>query len=907
MSQSSKPIAFDAMSLEELAESEHRHRKLVESLPDAIIVHTEGRIVYANPFALRLHKATGADELLGREISDFIDPQCLGLIKQRIVECHATGIASSPAEVVLNACDGSSVDVESVAIPISWNGAPAIEVVLRDITQRKRAEEAAITWQKRLELAQKGGLKIGLWDWDLARNTVKWSDESYQQFGFSRETFSGHVDEALTRLHRDDRERMANLIARVLKGEVEEYAAQYRLSHPDDTVRWIDAHGVKIRNGSEHMIGIGIDITDIKHTEQSLKESEESYSLLLNSTAEAIYGLDRSGHCTFCNAACVRLLGYEASTDLLGKNMHALMHHTRPNGSEYLDRECSIYVAVREGRANHLASEVFWRADGTSFPAEYWSYPMYKDGEVVGAVVTFLDISERKRAEEELEKSEEKYRKLFENAMYGVFLAKPDGTLLDVNPAMVDMLGYASKEELLSKNLERDIYENPAERKQILEKATPDKRVEGIEVNWIRKDGKTIPVRISGAVILTGDGDALHEVIVENVAESKKLEQQYLQSQKMEVVGLLAGGISHDFNNLLGVVLGSADLLLDDAAPNQQRHLEAIKKAGQSAAHLIRQLLAFSRKQVLHPALLNLNGVVIDVGKMLQRIIGEDVRIVTDLDTGIGAIRADRGQIEQILLNLATNARDAMPNGGTFTVRTQNAELSQDDVSRYAYIQPGAYVRLSISDTGVGMSEEVRTRIFEPFFTTKEKGRGTGLGLATVYGIVKQSGGYIWASSEVGSGTTFDIYLPRLREEVPPETRDLQPRGEYPQGTETILLLEDDDSLRQVMCEFLMASGYNVLQANRAEIAADLATQYKGAIPLIISDVVLPEISGPKAVSKLKRLHPEMQALFVSGYAEVPVAQQLIAEGAVLLQKPVSRIDLLEKVDEILHSKLSNV
>ena len=907
MSQSSKPIAFDAMSLEELAESEHRHRKLVESLPDAIIVHTEGRIVYANPFALRLHKAIGADELLGREISDFIDPQCLGLIKQRIVECHATGIASSPAEVVLNACDGSSVDVESVAIPISWNGAPAIEVVLRDITQRKRAEEAAITWQKRLELAQKGGLKIGLWDWDLARNTVKWSDESYQQFGFSRETFSGHVDEALTRLHRDDRERMANLIARVLKGEVEEYAAQYRLSHPDDTVRWIDAHGVKIRNGSEHMIGIGIDITDIKHTEQSLKESEESYSLLLNSTAEAIYGLDRSGHCTFCNAACVRLLGYEASTDLLGKNMHALMHHTRPNGSEYLDRECSIYVAVREGRANHLASEVFWRADGTSFPAEYWSYPMYKDGEVVGAVVTFLDISERKRAEEELEKSEEKYRKLFENAMYGVFLAKPDGTLLDVNPAMVDMLGYASKEELLSKNLERDIYENPAERKQILEKATPDKRVEGIEVNWIRKDGKTIPVRISGAVILTGDGDALHEVIVENVAESKKLEQQYLQSQKMEVVGLLAGGISHDFNNLLGVILGSADLLLDDAAPNQQRHLEAIKKAGQSAAHLIRQLLAFSRKQVLHPALLNLNGVVIDVGKMLQRIIGEDVRIVTDLDTGIGAIRADRGQIEQILLNLATNARDAMPNGGTFTVRTQNAELSQDDVSRYAYIQPGAYVRLRVSDTGVGMSEEVRTRIFEPFFTTKEKGRGTGLGLATVYGIVKQSGGYIWASSEIGSGTTFDIYLPRLQEEVPAETRDLQPRGEYPRGTETILLLEDDDSLRQVMCEFLMASGYNVLQANRAEIAADLATQYKGAIPLIISDVVLPEISGPKAVSKLKRLHPEMQALFVSGYAEVPVAQQLIAEGAVLLQKPVSRIDLLEKVDEILHSKLSNV
>jgi two-component system, cell cycle sensor histidine kinase and response regulator CckA len=309
----------------------------------------------------------------------------------------------------------------------------------------------------------------------------------------------------------------------------------------------------------------------------------------------------------------------------------------------------------------------------------------------------------------------------------------------------------------------------------------------------------------------------------------------------------------------------------------------------------------------MHPALLNLNAVVADVGKMLQRIIGEDVRIVTDLETRIGAVRADRGQIEQILLNLATNARDAMPNGGTFMVRTQNAELCRDDVSRYPYIQPGEYVCLSVSDTGVGMSEEVRTRVFEPFFTTKEKGRGTGLGLATVYGIVKQSGGYIWANSEVGSGATFDIYLPRLQGEVPPEVRDLQPRGEYPRGTETVLLLEDDDSLRQVMCEFLMASGYNVLQANRAQVAADLATQYKGAIPLIISDVVLPEISGPKAVSNLHKLHPEMQALFVSGYAEVPVAQQLIAEGAVLLQKPVSRIDLLRKVDEMLHSKVSSV
>lgn len=905
MSQLSEPLAFDARSLEELVESEHRHRKLVESLPDAIVVHTEGKIVFANPFALRLHKATGADQLLGREIRDFIAPQCLPEIMQRIRQCYDTGATSSPAELLLVACDGSSVDVEAVAIPISWNGAPAIEVVLRDVRERKRAEEAVVLWQKRLELAQKGGLLIGLWDWDLARNCVTWSEESYRQFGFDRETFTGRLDEALERLHPDDRERITEVIAKVLNGEAKEYAAQYRLVHPNGTVRWIDAHGVRIRNGSEHMIGVGIDITDLKHTEQCLKESEEKYALLLNSTAEAIYGLDLSGRCTFCNPACLRLLGYRSADDLLEKSMHDVMHHSYSDGTAYPEDDCAIYVAVRKGRASHVTDDVFWRADGTCFPAEYWSYPMYKGGEVVGAVVTFLDISERKKTQEALQKSEEKYRKLFENAMYGVYLAKLDGTLLDANPAMVKMLGYSSKEELLSRNLERDIYESPTDRRQIIRNATPDKRVEGVEVNWIRADGKKLPVRMSGAAILSDDGvTPVFEVIVEDVTESKKLEQQYLQSQKMEVVGLLAGGISHDFNNLLGVILGNADLLLDNAEQSQHRRIDAIKKAGMSAAQLVQQLLAFSRKQVLHPSLLNLNVVISDVGKMLQRLIGEDVRIVTDLDTSIGPIRADRGQIEQILLNLATNARDAMPNGGTFTVRTRNAELGQDDVSRYPYVKPGAYVRLAVGDTGMGMSEEVRTRVFEPFFTTKEKGRGTGLGLATVYGIVKQSGGFIWVTSLPGAGATFEIYLPRLEGAPLPEVPNLEHRSEHPRGTETVLLLEDDDSLRQVTCEFLMASGYNVLQASRGRIALDLASQYKGPIPLVVSDIVLPEMDGPSAVSKLQKLHPEMQVLFVSGFAEVPLAQQLIAEGAPLIQKPVSRIDLMRKIDEMLHSRV---
>jgi two-component system NtrC family sensor kinase len=737
-------------------------------------------------------------------------------------------------------------------------------------------------------------------------NTVIWSDETYRQFGYTRDTFSGRVEDAVTRIHPEDRPRVEDAIRKVIAGDAE-YAQQYRLVWPNGSTCWVDAHGVMVRNGSTHMLGIGVDITDLKKTEQSLQESEEKYLLLLNSTAEAIYGLDLEGDCTFCNPACLRLLGYGAPKDLLGTNMHELMHHTRADGIPYPKQDCEIYVAVREGRASHVTDEVLWRADRTSFPAEYWSYPMYKTGELVGAVVTFLDISDRKRAEQALRQSEEKYRELFENATYGIFRSRSDGALLDVNPALVAMLGYSSKEELLTRNLSRDIYEVPADRRSILDSYGPSGRVSGWEVNWKRKDGKIIVVRISGGAFRRQNGSFSHyEVIVEDITERRSLEAQFRQAQKMEAVGLLAGGISHDYNNLLGVILGNADLLLETTPTGVQQHYaEQIKKASRRAAELTRQLLAFSRKQILYPVILDLNAVVRDVGKILQRLIGEDVQIVTDLETSLDSTRADRGQIEQILMNLATNARDAMPNGGKFTIRTGNAELGPDDVALHPYAKLGRYVRLSVNDTGVGMTDAIRHRVFEPFFTTKAEGRGTGLGLATVYGIVKQSTGYIWVSSAPGAGATFDIYLPRVDEKAPPLVTGLEERSEYPRGTETILLLEDEESLRQVTCECLTTNGYNVLQAGRGNHAIDVAEQYKGPIALIVSDVVLPDMSGPSVATKVRALHPEAKVLYVSGYAEVPVAQQLIAEGAILLQKPLSRGDLLRKVDEMLHLRTS--
>ena len=894
-------------SLDRLAENEERFRQLLEALPEAVLVNSNNKIVFVNPFCVRLFGAREPEQLLGRDVSDFVCASYLPLVRSRMQACYSSGLAAPPMELTAIACDGSPVAIEAAATAISWNGAPAIAVVLRNVRERKRAQAAAREWQKRLELAQKAGLRIGLWDWDVGAHTVTWSNESYRQFGFEPDTFSGRVEDVAPRLHPEDRARVEEAIGKVVAGGGE-YAAQYRVVRPDGTTCWIDAHGVLVGDGSPHMIGVGVDITDSKRAEQSLHDSEAKYLLLLNSTAEAIYGIDLKGNCTFCNAACVNLLGYSAPEDLLGKNVHALIHHTRPHGGYYPESECEIYAAVRKGRPGHVACEVLWRADGTSFPAEYWSYPMYKAGELVGGVVTFLDISERKQAEESLRTSEEKYRKLFENATYGIFRSERDGTLLDVNPALVSMLGYRSREELLARNLSRDIYEDPAARQSILERYGPSGRVDGAEVNWKCKDGKLIVVRISGGAVRLANGTISHfEVIVEDVTERRRLEEQFRQTQRMEAIGLLAGGISHEFNNLLAVILGNSELLLDTPQSGaQQRYAEEIRKASDRAALLTRQLLAFSRKQVLHPIVLDLNTVVREMAKVLQRMLGEDVRVVTTLQKRPGSVRADRGQMEQILMNLATNARDAMPDGGKFSICTENAEVSEADAARHPDLKPGRYVRLSVSDTGVGMSEEVRCRVLEPFFSTKPIGQGTGLGLSTVYGMVKQSGGCISITSALGAGATFDIYLPRTEEKpVILSTDVFEVRSEYPGGTETILLLEDEDAVRQVTYEFLVASGYNVLQARRGDHAFELAGLYPGCISLIISDVVLPDMNGPAAVKRVQALHPGAKALYVSGHVEAAVAQQLIAEKAMLMQKPVSRRDLLGKVDEILHPAAS--
>ncbi|MCI0620867.1 MAG: response regulator [Acidobacteria bacterium] len=389
----------------------------------------------------------------------------------------------------------------------------------------------------------------------------------------------------------------------------------------------------------------------------------------------------------------------------------------------------------------------------------------------------------------------------------------------------------------------------------------------------------------------------------EERAENRRLEEQLRQSQKVEAVGRLAGGIAHDFNNLLTAIIGYSDILLHDLGDNNPLSAEIleIKKAGQRAATLTSQLLAFSRKQVLHPRVLDLNDVVADMDKMLRRLIGEDIELVTLFGPELGRVKADPGQTEQIIMNLAVNARDAMPQGGKLTIETTNAELDETFARKHMAVKPGPYVMLAVSDNGRGMDAETQSHLFEPFFTTKELGKGTGLGLSTVYGIVKQSGGNIWVYSEPGEGTVFKIYLPRVTETVETWEPSIKDQTEKLTGTETVLVVEDESVVRNLVRSVLQRNGYTVLEANHGEEALRIAIRHQGTIHLMVTDVVLPHMSGRQLAERMATIRSNVRVLYMSGYTDNAIVQYGVLDpGIAFLQKPFTPDALARKVREVL-------
>ena len=628
---------------------------------------------------------------------------------------------------------------------------------------------------------------------------------------------------------------------------------------------------------------------------RNLVQREELFRLISENAADLIAVVDVHGNRIYNSLSYERVLGYSAE-ELRNSSSFEQVHPE--------DRE-RVKAGAEEARRTGVGLPMEYRfrhKDGTWRVLESTASVIRNSkGEPEKLVIVNRDVTERKRAAEALQRSETGFRSVVGDAPYGIFKANLTGKLLMVNPALEKMLGYKSQDELLEVNLASGIYRHPAEHQKINELFLRDQHFKDVEVEWKRKDSAFITVRCSGGPIKDEIGTDM-EVFAEDVTERRVLERQLRMAQKMEAVGRLSGGIAHDFNNLLGVIIGYIQVMKRNLVPGQPsyEYAEEIEKAGQRAVSLTRQLLAFSRQQVLEPVILNLNTRVSDMEKMLPRLIGEDIQLNLILDPVIGQVKADPGQIEQVVMNLVVNARDAMPDGGNLTILTANAELDAAFAREHPGSVEGQYVMLAVTDTGTGMDPETQTQIFEPFFTTKGRDKGTGLGLATVYGVVKQSNGYITVNSEIGKGASFKIYLPRIDQPVATKSESIQAPLTM-RGSETILLVEDAAPLRLLAQLFLKENGYQVLTAADGADAQQIAAQNRGPIHLLLTDVVMPGINGRVLAERLASRHPAMKVLYMSGYTDSFIAGHgVLEEGIHLLHKPFSEEVLMRKIRELL-------
>jgi two-component system cell cycle sensor histidine kinase/response regulator CckA len=629
-----------------------------------------------------------------------------------------------------------------------------------------------------------------------------------------------------------------------------------------------------------------------RRAEEALLAGERRFRALVDNAPDAVSVLGAEGEILYHSPALDRLIGY-TPRELDGTLAFAYVHPADlPTvtaafrgllGTPRATARVEYRVRTRQGE---------WRI------FESFAQNLLDEPAVRGVVVNSSDVTERRRAEAALRESETRFRTLFESAGDGMAIHDLDGRFVDVNQCLCEYLGY-TREELLRMRV-ADLDADGGAGLEARWEALAPGRPAAFDAMHRRRDGSVLPVEVKSSLIELG-GRRLVLAIVRDVSERRELEEQLRQAQKMEAVGRLAGGIAHDFNNLLTAIKGSAEMLLMDLPVGSEQREDAaeIERAAARAAGLTRQLLAFSRKQMLVPTVLDMNAVVGDMERMLRRVVGEQVELRTELDPALDRATADPGQVEQMLMNLAVNARDAMPAGGRLTIATGNVELGADDARRYTYrVQPGSYVRLTVADTGTGMDEATLAHIFEPFFTTKEKGRGTGLGLSTVYGIVKQSGGYVWAESSPGQGAAFTVYLPATAEEPVPAA-PAAAGGAHPSARATVLLVEDEDAVRSLVRRILDRAGYRVVEAPGPAEARRVFEESTERFDLLLTDMVMPGGTGRDLARDLTAVDPGLGVLFMSGYTDDALFEQgMGAAGGSLIEKPFDPEVLVRKVGE---------
>ncbi|HEX7049285.1 MAG TPA: PAS domain S-box protein [Longimicrobiales bacterium] len=877
---------------------ERRFRSLFEGAADAMLVlGLDGEILAANQAASALF----GDAVLSRGgLADLLAEA--DRPRARAVLEWAREHNEAEFEGRVGGTDAGAVQVAVKVNAFSIEGGERrLLAVVQDITARRRTEadlaRSASLLRTTLESTADGILVV-----DRQGSVVSYNRKFGDMWGIPAAILGRNRDAALLAYVRDQVRDPEGFMRRV----EEIYSSPDAESY--DVIEFLDGrtferYSLPQRLGDEIIGRVWSfrDVTARRRTEEALRRSEQRFRSLVENVSDTIAVLNADGTVRYAILSTERVIS-DVSAALAGEAPPDRVH---PDDVAEA-RAAFERVLERPGRMVSLELRLKGR-DGEWRTCEVTAKNLLHDPVVGGVVVNTRDITERHRAEEALRIQRTYFAALFESAPEAITLLDEKGRVLRANSEFTRLFGYPL-EEVVGRDINDLIV--PAHLRD--EALAYTERVSGgeqlnVETVRCRKDGTSIEVSILGTPIeVPGEPQRVY-AIYRDITERKHLEEQLRQAQKMEAVGRLAGGIAHDFNNLLTAIIGHAQILLDEMAADAPvwSDLDEIRKSAERAAGLTRQLLAFSRKQMLRPRVVDLNALISEVQKMLRRLIGEDVELATMLDPELGAVRADPSQLEQVLLNLAVNARDAMPAGGRLVIETRNVELDETYVRRHGYVQAGPYVLLAVSDTGTGMDADTLAHVFEPFFTTKEQGKGTGLGLSTVYGIVKQSGGHIWVYSEVDHGTTFKIYLPRVEETAGAAATDIPdaPQMELLGGGETVLLVEDEDAVRSLAQRILRKSGYQVLGARTGSEALEVCERHWGPIHLMLTDVVMPEMGGRELAERLAALRPEMKMLFMSGYTEDDVLRRGVLDaGAAFLEKPFTPEALVRKVRALLEA-----
>jgi PAS domain S-box-containing protein len=783
-------------------------------------------------------------------------------------------------------------------IPIFEEGrVNKVATIIRDLTEIKHAQLLVLSEKNKIQ-SLIDALDCGVTLQDREYNIVF-------QNKFMRDLFGANVGEKCYRAYEFLKQVCEGCPLELSFKDGMSHTAERRVAMPSGKTVIFENTATPLKDSKGNIIfclEIVRDITERRQAQQDLLESRERAEKLFRTSIIPQVVMDaETGRYIDCNEAAVHIYRHANREETLGKTPVDVSAPTQYDGSDSA-AEARKRIQACWDNGFHVFEWRHQRPDGQIWDADVHMMLFRHRGKPL-MQFSLLDITERKKAVDALQRAEKKYRGIFENAVMGIFQTTPEGRYLSVNPAGARMYGYDSPADMIESvvNMTHQVYVNPEDRKRLKEILETEDYLEGFEAEHFRKDGSRIWSSLNARAIRDATGAIrYYETTAQDITERKQLESQLRQSQKMEAIGTLAGGIAHDFNNILTVLIGYGSLLKMQMEDNdrRKRYVNQMLSSSQKAANLTQSLLAFGRKQMMELKPCKVNTIIRGIEKLLKRLLTEDIEFTVMLAPKNLTIMADMTQIDQVLINLAANARDAMPGGGRLIITTNEFKLDNRFIQSHGFGEPGTYALISITDTGCGIDNDTKEKIFEPFFTTKEVGKGTGLGLSIVYGIIKQHGGYITVSSEPRKGTTFDVYIPVTRTDTE-ETRKGTTKIEG--GTEVILVAEDNYELRRLIKEVLTGKGYGVLDAIDGEDAVWQFMEYKDKIDLLILDVVMPKRNGKEVYETIRNIKTGVKVLFTSGYTgDVVFGKGINDEALNFISKPVSPDELLLKVRSVL-------